>query len=215
MRETGLVCMRGHVQNEMSEQPPEVKLHLVVKGQWGANRADIVAPVENPTLDQTVSDFMLEFTELNYAIEAFPPEKRTKWSGFFMLAQPDGTAVRVSESEVWLKFSKNTAGNFNVDGRGRNSFGSFRIHGTLSDFGVDGSVPLLEIYKTFGADEAEGAGAGTGDASQASHRTQVSHRKKKMLGVYKEVERTLGFAPPASLLEPAYQTQAQTALADL
>eukprot|EP00977_Amphora_coffeiformis_P010344 scaffold2417_cov155-Amphora_coffeaeformis.AAC.6 len=55
-----------------------------------------------------------------------------KYSGWFEVMTEDGTRTRINESNVTLKFHKNNAGYFNVDGKGSNVYGKYSITGTMT-----------------------------------------------------------------------------------
>jgi hypothetical protein len=53
--------------------------------------------------------------------------------GWFNLTLENGARTRIVERDVLLKFRKNNAGYFNVEGKGSNVFGKYTITGTVTD----------------------------------------------------------------------------------
>jgi hypothetical protein len=121
-------------------------VRLFVKGKWSSDRLNLLVHESDLTQDQVISDFLLEHKSgTPYNKFVFPPDKNIKYSGWFKLLQTDGSVVEVKENDVSFKFIKNNNKGWNVDGRGRNSYGTFYLTGTLTD------DYNLEIYKHFNA----------------------------------------------------------------
>ena len=96
------------------------------------------------TPEQVVSDFMLEHKSgTKFDKFVFPPDKNIKYAGWFKLLQGDGSLVEVKENDVSFKLIPNNGGGWNVDGRGRNAYGTFTLSGT-----VDAEYNI-ELYKHF------------------------------------------------------------------
>ena len=81
---------------------------------------------------------------LPHSLTSLPSQSR-RYSGWFKLVQADGSTVEVKENDVSFKLIKNSAGYWNVDGRGRNAYGMFTLTGTLD------KAHNLELYKHFNA----------------------------------------------------------------
>jgi hypothetical protein len=62
--------------------------------------------------------------------QTFPISGR--YRGWFDLSQEDGTRARINERDITLRFRKNDAGCYNIEGRGSNVFGKYSITGTLT-----------------------------------------------------------------------------------
>ncbi len=73
-------------------------------------------------------------------------DKSGKYAGWFHLTTDDGTKTKVNEKDVLLKFKKNNAGYFNVEGRGSNAFGKYSISGTHQP--STGDITLFRHFQT-------------------------------------------------------------------
>lgn len=79
------------------------------------------------------------------AVDASQSRYSGVYSGFFMLMQGEGKApLKVDEKKVHLTFISNTAGGFNIQGTGKNRFGQFTMHGSMSS----NNVELFRAYPT-------------------------------------------------------------------
>ena len=65
------------------------------------------------------------------------------YQGYFLVRQPPKPVTRVDEDELNLSFEKNSEGTWNVEGDGRNIYGSFTIIGRLD------SKRRLEVYRSY------------------------------------------------------------------
>mmetsp|Transcript_6577 Transcript_6577/g.12657 ORF Transcript_6577/g.12657 Transcript_6577/m.12657 type:complete len:543 (+) Transcript_6577:383-2011(+) len=139
-----VTCMRG----QMVHKPhPATGLGTIkITGKWSSDRLNLLVDPSALTPDQVVSDFELEHTSSQeHSKMAYPPEKTLRLSGHFMFwVQATQTHNKVGENDLSFKLVKNSAGGWNVDGRGRNAYGNFFLTGTLDGNGRD-----IELYKHF------------------------------------------------------------------
>ena len=56
-----------------------------------------------------------------------------RYSGWFDLNNDAGGKTKINEKDITLRFRKNNAGYYNVEGKGSNAFGKYTITGTLKD----------------------------------------------------------------------------------
>jgi len=112
---------------------------------WSSDRLNLLVVPNNLQKDQIISKFRLEHKSgSSYDKFVFPPDKNIKYSGWFELMQMDGSIIRIGENDTSFKLLHNADGGWNVEGRGRNNYGSFTLTGTLQK-----DTHLLELYKHF------------------------------------------------------------------
>ncbi|CAM9585152.1 unnamed protein product, partial [Choristocarpus tenellus] len=66
------------------------------------------------------------------------------YEGHFLVQERPKPPVQVKELDLRLEFARNSSGGWNVDGRGRNRFGAFRIMGRLS---ADRKLEVFRAYQ--------------------------------------------------------------------
>ena len=121
---SNVVCLRGEITPSSSAQDGVVHR---VSGMWSSG-LDVI--LEDPNIELGLcNQFEYEYRG-TVATEAFPISG--KYTGWFNLTGEDGTRNRIPERDVTLKFKKNNAGFYNVEGRGTNMFGKYNITGTLN-----------------------------------------------------------------------------------
>ncbi|GFH45184.1 hypothetical protein CTEN210_01658 [Chaetoceros tenuissimus] len=120
---TGVVALRGKITHMSSAQDGVVHR---VSGMWSSGLDIIKSDPENKR--GLCNSFEYEYRG-TVATEAFPISG--KYTGWFNLTGEDGTRNRIPERDVTLKFKKNNAGFWNVEGKGSNMFGKYNITGTL------------------------------------------------------------------------------------
>lgn len=123
---TGVYCLRGEMRRITSADLGSTEVIHRVRGSWAAGLDLILADPEGAT--DKVSKFEYEHKSM-VPTSDFPVSG--KYSGWFNLQNPDGSVTPVNERDVLLKFKKNNAGYFNVEGKGSNVFGKYTISGTL------------------------------------------------------------------------------------
>jgi len=121
---------------------PCMKGHLLIKdgyhvcdGEWGMTKeAHDVGDV---------SKFEYK-SNLPSPIESFPHCGFFK--GHFMVRQPPPRQpIKVEEKALFLKFVKNTAGTYNLEGNGSNRYGVYTMAGLLQP---NGTVEFYRVYQT-------------------------------------------------------------------
>jgi len=120
---SGVVCLRGKIARDSSAQDGVVHN---VSGMWSSGLDVIESDPDNNR--GLCNRFEYEYRG-TVATEAFPISG--KYTGWFNLTTEDGTRTRIPERDVTLKFKKNNAGHYNVEGRGSNLFGKYNITGSL------------------------------------------------------------------------------------
>lgn len=133
-----VVCLRGKMSRQESDDLGVTEVVHRISGMWASGLDLIEADPQN--LRGLCNRFEYEH-KMSVANDVFPLPGR--YTGWFDLSQTDGTRTRISERDVTLKFRKNNAGFYNVEGRGSNSFGKYKITGTLSTDNV------LTIFRHF------------------------------------------------------------------
>jgi hypothetical protein len=122
---SNVVCLRGKIEPSSSAQDGVVHR---VSGMWSSGLDNILADPENKR--GLCNEFEYEYRG-TFASDEFPISG--KYTGWFNLTDGDGTRNRIPERDVTLKFKKNNAGFYNVEGKGFNMFGKYNITGTLSN----------------------------------------------------------------------------------
>lgn len=126
--DSGVVCLRGKIVKQTSADLGSTEMVHRITGYWSSGLNFILADPENTR--GLLSKFEYEHKSM-VPSAAFPVSG--KYSGWFDLMAEDGNRMRINESNVTLKFRKNNAGHFNVDGKGSNVYGKYSITGTLNN----------------------------------------------------------------------------------
>ena len=121
--ESNVICLRGRIMPTSSAQDGVVHL---VSGMWSSGLDMILADPDNKR--GLCNEFGYEYRG-TVANDTFPISG--KYTGFFRLTDEKGNTSRIPERDVTLKFKKNNAGFYNVEGRGANIFGKYNISGTM------------------------------------------------------------------------------------
>lgn len=132
---SNVVCLRGKIEPSSSAQDGVVHR---VSGMWSSGLDNILADPENKR--GLCNEFEYEYRG-TFATDEFPISG--KYTGWFNLTDGDGTRNRIPERDVTLKFKKNNAGFYNVEGKGFNMFGKYNITGTL------GNDNIITIFRHF------------------------------------------------------------------
>mmetsp|Transcript_19472 Transcript_19472/g.36365 ORF Transcript_19472/g.36365 Transcript_19472/m.36365 type:complete len:1426 (+) Transcript_19472:506-4783(+) len=67
-----------------------------------------------------------------------------RYTGSFYCIETPGQRTKITERDVVLKFRRNSAGYFNVEGKGANIYGKYTITGTLAK---DGTITLFRHFQ--------------------------------------------------------------------
>jgi len=124
---SGVVCLRGKLFRDKAEQlGVQENLHRI-QGLWSTG-LDIL--LSDPNNQQGLSNiFDYEHKSIDEKNDTFPLSGR--YTGYFFLTNEDKTTTRIPERDVFLKFKLNSAGGYNVEGKGSNVFGKYTISGTM------------------------------------------------------------------------------------
>ena len=109
---SNVVCLKGLLKTSTES--------IDIKGMWSSG-LDLI---QQDPLNQKGLCNPFEY------VKKSTTDKSGKYAGWFHLTTDDGTKTKVNEKDVLLKFKKNNAGYFNVEGRGSNAFGKYSISGT-------------------------------------------------------------------------------------
>mmetsp|Transcript_6747 Transcript_6747/g.8542 ORF Transcript_6747/g.8542 Transcript_6747/m.8542 type:complete len:1363 (+) Transcript_6747:234-4322(+) len=121
---TGVVCLRGKLQRDSSVQ--EGVVHKI-SGLWSTGLDLILADPKNE--HGLCNRFEYEHKG-SAQTDLFPISGR--YTGYFIFsAEQNESSQRIPERDVTLKFKKNNAGYYNIEGKGSNAFGKYTITGTL------------------------------------------------------------------------------------
>ncbi len=121
---SNVVCLRGKLTRDSSVQDGVVHN---IKGLW-SNGLDLLQADTKRELG-FCNEFEYEHRS-TVGTDIFPVSGRyTGWFNYF----EDGDKIRYTERDVVLKFKKNNAGYYNIEGRGTNMFGKYDISGTLDN----------------------------------------------------------------------------------
>lgn len=108
-------------------------------GTWAMSKADILAAA---TFEARASPFEFKMVEKGGGEPVRFPHTG-KYQGHFLVRQPPKPVTKVEEKDLHITFVRNSAGGWNVEGRGRNVYGTFTITGRL------GSDRQLEVYRAY------------------------------------------------------------------
>lgn len=121
-----VVCMKGTVRRITEDDGVPQVMHKI-RGLWSGG-LDIL--LDDPKNEKGLCNSFDYEHRCTLPTDVFPLSGR--YTGWFLLTQPDGSRVTVQERDVNLKFKKNSDGYYNVEGRGSNGFGKYTISGTMS-----------------------------------------------------------------------------------
>lgn len=119
----GVICLRGKLVKEDTGDTLGINESVhKINGMWaaGLNFLEDGGPTNRFEYEHKSSG----------SPSSFPVSGR--YSGWFDLTNEDGSKTRINERDVTLKFRKNNADGYNIDGRGMNVFGKYNITGTLT-----------------------------------------------------------------------------------
>jgi hypothetical protein len=126
---SGVVCLRGKLFREESTDLGTTEVVHRINGAWAAGLDVFLSDPDN--LRKQQNRFEYEHKSSVPSTTTFPVSGR--YSGWFDLGNEDGTRTRINERDVTIKFRKNSAGSYNVEGKGSNVFGKYNITGTLEN----------------------------------------------------------------------------------
>eukprot|EP00588_Corethron_pennatum_P014337 CAMPEP_0194277178 /NCGR_PEP_ID=MMETSP0169-20130528/9566_1 /TAXON_ID=218684 /ORGANISM="Corethron pennatum, Strain L29A3" /LENGTH=1212 /DNA_ID=CAMNT_0039021077 /DNA_START=1190 /DNA_END=4828 /DNA_ORIENTATION=+ len=127
-----VVCLQGKL--EMADV--DGTAHHRVKGKWSSGLNLLKEDAKD-----TCNPFELVH---KCTLNTSPFPVSGKYTGWFLLNSEVGKEKqKISEKDVALKFRKNSAGGYNVEGKGLNVFGKYSITGTL------GKDNVLLIFRHF------------------------------------------------------------------
>ncbi|CAM9094015.1 unnamed protein product, partial [Scytosiphon promiscuus] len=111
-------------------------------GTWAMSKADILAAAK---YEARASPFEFKVVDKGGVggREAVRFPHTGNYQGHFLVRQPPKPVTKVEEKDLHIAFVRNSAGGWNVDGRGRNVYGSFTITGRL------GADRQLEVYRAY------------------------------------------------------------------
>lgn len=135
--ESHVYCLRGKLTRDSSDQNG---VSHKVSGLWSSGLDLIEADPQNTRGLCNVFEYEHRCT---LPTQSFPLSGR--YTGWFNLTNEDGSRTRISERDVTLKFRKNNAGYYNVEGKGSNTFGKYHLSGTLDKENV------ITIFRHFQA----------------------------------------------------------------
>ncbi|KAL7570429.1 hypothetical protein ACA910_017261 [Epithemia clementina (nom. ined.)] len=135
---SGVYCLRGQLYKEQSQDLGMTEVVHRINGMWAAGLDLILADPQNTA--GRLSRFEYEHKAMVPSGE-FPVSGR--YSGWFEWKTDDGSATRINERDVTLKFRKNNAGYHNIEGKGSNVFGKYTISGTLT---LDNVVTIFRHF---------------------------------------------------------------------
>jgi hypothetical protein len=124
---TNVVCLRGTVVQHTSQDLGSTEMSHRISGYWATSLNFILEDPDNKK--GVLSQFQYEHKS-TVPSSSFPVSG--KYSGWFDLLDQNGHRERINESNVTLKFKKNNAGYFNVEGKGNNMYGKYTITGTMT-----------------------------------------------------------------------------------
>ncbi len=119
---SNVVCLRGKATRDSSVQ--EGFVHKI-EGLWSTGLDLVLSDPKNE--HGFCNEFEYEHRGSGQT-DIFPISGR--YTGWFNYTE-DGKKTRYTERDVVLKFKKNNAGYYNVEGKGTNMFGKYSISGTL------------------------------------------------------------------------------------
>lgn len=159
-------------------------------GTWAMTKTDLEAAAKIKT---RASPFELRTAGGVGGAASFP--YTGNYHGHFLVRQPPKPVTKVDEDQLHLAFVNNSAGGWNVQGNGRNVYGSFTITGRL------GSDRRLEVYRAY---PRPSTARGHRRASVTSHGAATPARKAPSTPVERGPARGKHphSAPPRASLPP-------------
>jgi len=135
----GIVCLRGKLLKEEANTvgPMEGGTHRIT-GMWASG---LNLLLDDPDNKRGLANRFEYEHKSSVPSKVFPISG--KYTGWFDLTNDDGSRTKISERDVTLKFRKNKAGAYNVEGKGSNLFGRYSISGSLS------SDNVITIFRHF------------------------------------------------------------------
>ncbi|CAN0087360.1 unnamed protein product, partial [Hapterophycus canaliculatus] len=129
-------CMVGHFKVDEA-----TGVHRCA-GTWAMSKADILAAAK---FEARASPFEFKMVEKGGGGGGQPVRfpHTGNYQGHFLVRQPPKPVTKVEEKDLHIAFVRNSAGGWNVEGRGRNVYGTFTITGRL------GPDRQLEVYRAY------------------------------------------------------------------
>lgn len=107
-------------------------------GTWAMTKSDLEAAAK---IETRASPFEFKTLGRTGGAASFP--YTGNYQGHFLVRQPPKPVTKVDEDQLHLAFVENSGGGWNVQGNGRNVYGSFTITGRL------GTDRRLEVYRAY------------------------------------------------------------------
>eukprot|EP00934_Nitzschia_sp_Nitz4_P004415 Nitzschia sp. Nitz4//scaffold9_size221794//189005//193052//NITZ4_001378-RA/size221794-snap-gene-0.194-mRNA-1//-1//CDS//3329561097//4405//frame0 len=137
--EKNVVCLRGNLNKEQSEDLGSTEVTHRIQGMWSSGLDLIQADPQNTR--GLCNRF--EYEHKTSVTNATTPVSG-RFSGWFDLNMEDGSKKKIVEKDVTLRFKKNNAGYYNVEGRGSNAFGKYSITGSLT---LDNVITIFRHFQ--------------------------------------------------------------------
>ncbi|GMH81390.1 hypothetical protein TL16_g08915 [Triparma laevis f. inornata] len=136
-------CLRGEM--NVSQDTDNFAI-ITINGKWSSDRLNLLVDPNSLTPDQIVSPFQLiHKSGTPFSRHVYPPEKQVRLAGWFEFWNlGTQSTTKVGENDISFKLVGNKEGGWNVEGRGRNQYGTFFLTGTL-----DKDRKSIELYKHF------------------------------------------------------------------
>ncbi|GMH51267.1 hypothetical protein TrST_g10859 [Triparma strigata] len=136
-------CLRGEMTKIIGT---DGFANIKIVGSWSSDRLNLLVPQSELKVDQIVSPFeLVHKSGTKMERMDFPPVKQVRLAGWFEFWNlTTQSTTKVGENDISFKLLKNNGGGWNVEGRGRNQYGTFFLTGTLEP---DGKT--IELYKHF------------------------------------------------------------------
>jgi len=138
---TGVICLRGKlVRHTSADLSLDNTIVHRIKGVWAMGLDVILADPDNTRGECNKFEYQHKCSGDS---TVFPLSGR--YTGSFYVTADANNKTKVAEKDVILKFSKNSEGYHNVEGKGSNYYGKYTITGTLDKEGV------ITIFRNFQA----------------------------------------------------------------
>lgn len=131
-----VVCLQGKLVRDASDHNGVIHK---ISGMWSSGLDLIKADPQNSGGQCNRFEYEHRCT---IPTEIFPISG--KYAGWFNLTTESFDTSQISERDVHLKFRKNSAGYYNVEGKGSNTFGKYTISGSLSK---DNTITIFRHFQ--------------------------------------------------------------------
>lgn len=110
-------------------------------GLWAMSKSDLEANIDSRTSPFEFKVVHGDGGGGGGATDRFP--YTGNYQGHFLVRQPPKPVSKIEEKDLHIAFVKNSGGGWNVEGRGKNVYGTFTITGRLD------ADRRLEVYRTY------------------------------------------------------------------